>query len=45
VIGDREVADSTVAVRKRGAEKKQEVMAREEFAERVLREIASKTLG
>jgi threonyl-tRNA synthetase len=45
VIGDREVADSTVAVRKRGAEKKQEVMAREEFAERVLQEIASKTLG
>jgi threonyl-tRNA synthetase len=45
VIGDREVADSTVAVRKRGAEKKQEVMAREAFAERVLQEIASKTLG
>jgi threonyl-tRNA synthetase len=45
VVGDREVADGTVAVRKRGAEKKQEAMEREAFVERVLEEIASKTLG
>ncbi len=45
VVGDREVADSTVAVRKRGAEKKQEVMAREAFADLILQEITSKSLG
>lgn len=38
VIGEREVRDGTVAVRKRGRGRKQEVMPREEFAARVVAE-------
>ena len=42
VIGEREAADGTVAVRKRGAGKKQEVMARADFRERILEEIRTR---
>jgi threonyl-tRNA synthetase len=44
VIGERESSDSTVAVRKRGAGKKQDVMDRDAFADRVLEEIRTKAL-
>ena len=44
VIGEREVEAGTVAVRKRGAGKKQEVVDRAEFLERVKGEIASRSL-
>lgn len=45
VVGEREATDGTVAVRKRGAGRKQEVMARDEFVARVVEEIATKALG
>jgi len=45
VVGEREAADGTVAVRKRGAGKKQEVMSREDFIALVTEEIATKSLG
>ena len=45
VIGQREVDEGTVAVRRRGAGKKQEVMAREAFTARLVEEIGSKALG
>ncbi|NJD20062.1 MAG: threonine--tRNA ligase [Gemmatimonadetes bacterium] len=45
VVGDREAEDRTVAVRKRGAGKKQEVMDRERFVDLVVNEIKERTLG
>ncbi len=45
VVGDREAQDRTVAVRKRGAGKKQEVMERERFVDMVVKEIRDRTLG
>jgi threonyl-tRNA synthetase len=44
VIGERESTDGTVAVRRRGAGKKQQVMPRADFVERVLEEIRTKAL-
>ena len=44
VVGEREAADGTVAVRKRGAGKKQEVMDRAAFVERVVGQIRSRAL-
>jgi threonyl-tRNA synthetase len=44
VIGDQESAADTVAVRKRGAGKKQEVIPRVQFVERLLAEIRSRSL-
>ena len=44
VIGEREAEADTVAVRKRGAGKKQEVVDRAEFLERVKGEIVSRSL-
>jgi threonyl-tRNA synthetase len=44
VVGEREATDGTVAVRRRGAGKKQEVMPREEFVARVAEEIRTKAL-
>jgi len=45
VIGEREATNGTVAVRSRGMGKKQEVMDRSSFIDRVLDEIQSKSLG
>jgi threonyl-tRNA synthetase len=45
VVGEREAADGTVAVRKRGAGKKQDVMPREEFVETVAEEVRTRALG
>jgi len=45
VIGEREATNCTVAVRRRGMGKKQEVMDRGSFIDRVLDEIQSKSLG
>ncbi|MGD2070376.1 MAG: threonine--tRNA ligase [Gemmatimonadota bacterium] len=45
VIGEREADAGTVAVRKRGAGKKQDVMDREEFVARLSEEIRSRALG
>ncbi len=42
VVGEREAADGTVAVRRRGAGRKQEVMPRDEFASLLLEEIRTK---
>jgi threonyl-tRNA synthetase len=42
IVGEREAAGGTVAVRRRGAGKKQDVMAREEFVAKVLSEIRSR---
>jgi len=44
VIGQREVTEGTVAVRVRGAGRKQEIMPEDAFLERLRREIASRTL-
>ncbi|MCG6989582.1 MAG: threonine--tRNA ligase, partial [Gemmatimonadetes bacterium] len=44
VVGEREAGDGTVAVRKRGAGKKQEVMDRRRFAELLVEEIRARTL-
>jgi threonyl-tRNA synthetase len=44
VVGEREAGDGTVAVRKRGAGKKQEVMERRHFAELLVEEIRARTL-
>jgi threonyl-tRNA synthetase len=44
VVGEREAADGTVAVRKRGAGKKQEIMDRGAFRERLLEEIRTRAL-
>ena len=45
VVGEREAADGTVAVRKRGAGKKQEVMSREDFIALITDEVGTKALG
>jgi len=45
VVGEREAADGTVAVRKRGAGKKQDVMERGAFIEMITEEISTKALG
>ena len=45
VIGEREATNGTVAVRSRGIGKKQEVMDRSSFIDRVLDEIQNKSLG
>ncbi len=44
IIGEREATDGTVAVRKRGAGKKQDVMSRDAFVARLVEEIRSRTL-
>jgi threonyl-tRNA synthetase len=44
VVGKREVEQGTVAVRARGANKKQEVMSVEAFRERVVEKIRTKAL-
>jgi len=44
VIGKREVEDGTVAVRVRGAGKKQEIMPAQEFKARVLEQIETRSL-
>jgi len=44
VVGEREAEAGTVAVRKRGADRKQEVMERSVFVDRVIREIEERTL-
>ena len=44
VVGEKEAAAGTVAVRRRGAEKKQQVMARDDFLARLLEEVATKRL-
>ena len=45
VIGEREATNCTVAVRRRGMGKKQEVMDRGSFIDRVVDEIQNKSLG
>jgi threonyl-tRNA synthetase len=45
IVGEREAADGTVAVRKRGAGKKQDVMKREEFVARLVEEIRTRAQG
>jgi threonyl-tRNA synthetase len=44
VIGEREAAEGTVAVRKRGAGKKQEIMPRGAFRDRLLEDIRRRAL-
>ena len=44
VVGEREAADGTVAVRRRGAGKKQEVMGREQFVAAVVGEVEARAL-
>ena len=44
IVGEREAEAGTVAVRKRGAGKKQDVMPREEFVARVVEEIRTRAL-
>jgi len=44
VVGEREAADGTVAVRKRGTGKKQEVMRREDFIALLTKEIRTRAL-
>jgi threonyl-tRNA synthetase len=45
VMGEREANDGTVAVRRRGAGKKQDVMPRDAFMKLVTEEIRSRSLG
>lgn len=45
VVGEREAGDGTVAVRKRGAGKKQDVMGRDDFVRMVTEEIRTKALS
>ena len=45
VVGEREAADGTVAVRKRGAGKKQEVMSRGDFIASIVEEIETRALS
>ena len=45
VMGEREVEDGTVAVRRRGDGKKQEVLDRTVFLDRLLQEIEDRALG
>jgi threonyl-tRNA synthetase len=44
VVGEREAADGTVAVRRRGAGRKQDVMERARFIDQVMAEIRERTL-
>jgi threonyl-tRNA synthetase len=44
VMGEREVQEGTVAVRRRGEGRKQEIVSRDAFRERVLSEIRTRTL-
>ncbi|MFP4624587.1 MAG: threonine--tRNA ligase [Gemmatimonadota bacterium] len=44
VVGEREVEGGTVAVRKKGAGRKQEIMDREEFADRLIAEVENRRL-
>ena len=44
VVGEKEEAAGTVAVRRRGAKKKQQAMSRDDFLAQVLEEVASKRL-
>ncbi|MDZ7779611.1 MAG: threonine--tRNA ligase [Gemmatimonadota bacterium] len=44
VVGEREAANDTVAVRRRGAGKKQDIIARADFVERVTEEVRSRAL-
>ena len=44
VVGEREATGGTVAVRRRGAGKKQEVMPRADFIARLRDEVASRRL-
>jgi threonyl-tRNA synthetase len=44
VVGEREATDRTVAVRKRGAGRKQEILDRHAFLERLREEIRGKAL-
>ncbi|MEQ1855930.1 MAG: threonine--tRNA ligase [Longimicrobiales bacterium] len=45
VVGEREAADGTVAVRKRGEGKKQDVMSRSAFVAHLVAEIGARTQG
>ena len=45
VVGEREAADGTVAVRRRGQGKKQDVMDRQRFVDLVVEEIRTRSLG
>ncbi len=45
IVGERETAAGTVAVRRRGAGNKQDVMSREAFAAHLVEEIASRAQG
>jgi threonyl-tRNA synthetase len=45
VIGEREAAQGTVAVRKRGEGKKQEILDRGTFVEQLREEVATRSLG
>jgi threonyl-tRNA synthetase len=42
VVGEKEMTDGTIAVRKRGEEKKQEILKMEEFLENIKKEIDEK---
>jgi threonyl-tRNA synthetase len=44
IVGEREAADGTVAVRRRGAGRKQDVMARDAFVGNVVEEIRTRAL-
>ena len=44
VVGEREAADGTVAVRKRGAGKKQEVMPRSDFVAQMSDDVRTRRL-
>jgi len=45
VMGEREIEAGTVAVRRRGEGRKQDIMAREEFMDHIRREIDARALG
>jgi threonyl-tRNA synthetase len=44
IVGEREAADGTVAVRRRGAGKKQDVMPRDTFVAKVVEDVRSRAL-
>ena len=44
VVGEKEEAAGTVAVRRRGAKKKQQIMSRDDFLDQVMEEVANKRL-
>jgi threonyl-tRNA synthetase len=45
IVGEREATDGTVAVRKRGAPKKQDVMSRDAFVSLLQEEIRTRALS